>query len=34
MIGNNITRCAYNRFVYLMTILRSVSDSTWVIAFC
>jgi len=33
-IGNNITRYAYNRFFHLMTILRSVSDSTWVIALC
>ena len=28
-IVNNITRYAYNRFLYLMMILRSVSDSTW-----
>jgi len=33
-IGNNITRYAYNRFFHLMTILRSVSNSTWVIALC
>ena len=33
-IGNNITRYAYNRFFHLMMILRSVSDSTWVIALC
>ena len=33
-IGNNITSYAYNRFFHLMTILRSVSDSTWVIALC
>jgi len=33
-IGNNITRYAFNRFFHLMMILRSVSDSTWVIALC
>ena len=33
-IGNNITRYTYNRFFHLMTILRSVSDSAWVIALC
>ena len=33
-IGNNITRYAYNRFFHSMMILRSVSDSTWVIALC
>ena len=30
-IGNNITRYAYKRFFHLMAILRSISDSTWVI---
>jgi len=34
IIGNKITRYAYDRFFHLMTILRSVSDSTWVIALC
>ena len=33
-IGNNITRYAFNWFFHVMMILRSVSDSTWVIALC
>jgi len=33
-IGNNITRYTYKRFFHLMAILRSISDSRWVIALC
>jgi len=33
-IGNNITSYAYNRVFYIMMILRSVWDSTWVIVLC
>jgi len=34
VLGITFTLCINNRLFHLMTILLSVSDSTWVIALC